>query len=188
MTQTKPFGLILAGGRSTRMGSDKSLIDYHGKPQREYLFELLSGICEAVFTSCKQEDDVPQELHPLHDTYDYPGPINGILSAFARHPESSWLVVAVDMPFVDRAALELLIGSRDKTKFATCFRNTAGEHFPEPLLTLWEPAAYPQLLRYAKDGNISPRYFLQQTDIKLVPVPDPKILLNINSPHDRSFL
>lgn len=169
------------------MGMDKSLLDYKGKPQREYLFDLLSKYCSHVFTSCRKDQDVPSALSPIVDYYSFPGPINGILSAFHKHPQTSWLILAVDMPFVDGIALELLIKQRDKSKVATCFLHSP-DKFPEPLLTLWEPAAYLLLLNFAESGNISPRAFLEQADIKTIPAPNEKILLNINYPENRGPL
>ena len=58
------------------------------------------------------------------------------------------------------------------------------ENFPEPLLTLWEPAAYPLLVTYAAEGNISPRFFLESNAINIVKPPDKKVLSNINYPKD----
>jgi molybdopterin-guanine dinucleotide biosynthesis protein A len=187
MESNEPFGLVLAGGLSTRMGTDKSLLDYRGKPQREYLFELLSGFCTRVFTSCRKGQDVPPALNPIVDSFAYPGPINGILSAFQLYPQNAWLIVAVDMPFVDAEALKLLLNNREGSKLATCFLNTR-EKFPEPLLTLWEPAAYQPLKRFVESGNISPRVFLETHDINTLLPPTEKILLNINYPKDKESL
>lgn len=47
--------LILAGGRSTRMGTDKSLLTYHHQPQWRYLYELLTPYCSTVFVSCRAD-------------------------------------------------------------------------------------------------------------------------------------
>lgn len=166
------------------MGTDKSLLEYKGKPQREYLFGLLSKFCSHVFTSCRKDQDVPPALNPIVDFYSFPGPINGILSAFHAHPNTSWLILAVDMPFVDEIVLALLLKHRDKSKVATCFLHSPDE-FPEPLLTLWEPSAYPLLLDFAQSRNLSPRAFLEQSDIKTIQAPNEKILLNINYPEDK---
>jgi len=185
MKDSQPYGLILSGGKSSRMGSDKSLIVYHEKPQCEYLFELLTAFCSKVFTSCRKDQEVPERFHPLYDHYDYPGPINGILSAFHAYPDSSWLIIAVDMPLVDENVLKVLIENRDKKKVATCFKHLVEGSFPEPLLTIWEPLAYPLLLSYVNSGKISPRGFLEMADVKSIPVPDERILLNINFPEDR---
>jgi molybdopterin-guanine dinucleotide biosynthesis protein A len=183
MIHTDVYGLVLAGGRSVRMGTDKGLLDYKGKPQREYVFDLLSNVCERVFTSCRTDQNVPAFLHPIADKHEYFGPINGILSGIQEHPDKAWLIIAVDMPFVDLAALEFLLSNRDKSKLATCFLHEP-ENFPEPLLTLWEPAAYSKLYEYVSVGNISPRLFLESNQIKTVNPPDKKVLLNINYPKD----
>ncbi|NNE77041.1 MAG: NTP transferase domain-containing protein, partial [Pricia sp.] len=49
----KIYGLVLAGGKSSRMGKDKGLIPYHGMPQREYLYHLLGRVCDKTFLSIR---------------------------------------------------------------------------------------------------------------------------------------
>ena len=176
------YGLILTGGHSTRMGIDKSLIHYHGKPQREYLFELLGKFCSTVFTSCRKEQHVPPTLNPLYDQSEIRSPMNGILSAFHFSANVSWLIVAVDMPYVDEMALTALLENRDGNKLATCFLNEE-VMLPEPLLALWEPAAFPWLSEFTRNGNTSPRDFLKTHPIHCIPPPDNKMLTNFNYPH-----
>jgi molybdenum cofactor guanylyltransferase len=174
-------GLVLSGGKSMRMGKDKGLISYHGKPQREYLFGLLSAYSNTVYTSCNASQTVPAYLNPLIDEFDFQSPINGILSALKKSPDKAWLIVAVDMPNVNADVLGNLISHRDKTKTATCFYNPETA-LPEPLLTIWEPAAFPLLLEFVKDGKISPRDFLNSHPVKMIHPADESILMNINSP------
>jgi molybdopterin-guanine dinucleotide biosynthesis protein A len=174
-------GLVLTGGHSTRMGADKSLLDYHGKPQREYVFEMLEKFCSDVFTSCRKDQDVPPHLHPLTDVFEIEGPMNGILSAFARWPDIAWIIVAVDMPFITADTFERLLRHRDRDKIATCYYNP-GTGLPEPLLTLWEPAAYPLLVEFAQSGKKSPREFLRTHPTSMIDPPDSKMLLNFNYP------
>jgi molybdopterin-guanine dinucleotide biosynthesis protein A len=178
------YGLVLAGGRSVRMGTDKGLLDYNGKPQREFMFDLLSKVCEKVFTSCRKEQNVPDSLNPIPDKFEYEGPINGILSGIQTNQGKAWLIIAVDMPYVDLQALLHLLNNRDQSKVATCYLHEA-ENFPEPLLTLWEPAAYSKLDAYATAGNISPRYFLESNAVKIVKPTNNQILVNINTPKER---
>ena len=175
-------GLVLAGGLSRRMGVDKSLLVYHDKPQREHLSELLKKYCSQVFVSCRKEQQVPPGLNPLFDSFSIAGPLNGILTAF-QYEKTSWLTVAVDMPYVDEAAIEMLIKNRDGTKMATCFFNKDTQQ-PDPLLTLWERDAHPHLLAFFERGNISPRDFLKTHPIKMIDPPNGKTLLNFNSPQD----
>ena len=65
----KLFGLILSGGRSTRMGNDKGLISYHGLPQREYLYQLAANFCEDTFLSIRaeQEKEIGAEFNFIID-------------------------------------------------------------------------------------------------------------------------
>lgn len=172
-------GLVLCGGLSTRMGVDKGLLKYHGKPQREFLFDMLRGLCDQVYTSCRKDQDIPALYNPLVDGFEMPGPMNGIMSAFA-HQQTSWLIVAVDMPFVDTQTLQRLIDKRDREKIATCYYNREAAQ-PEPLLTLFERRAYPLLSEFTRKGNVSPREFLKLYPVNLIEPADSKVLLNINS-------
>jgi len=166
------------------MGTDKGLIEFQGKPQRQHLFDLLQTCCDDVFTSCRKEQQIPKELHPLVDKYNLSGPINGILSAFTLFPEKSWLVVAIDLPNVSTTALRTLLLHRDPKKLATCFFDPK-ENAPEPLLTLWEPAAFPLLLENANGGNVSPRSFLANANVQFIHSTETDLFLNINYPHQR---
>jgi molybdopterin-guanine dinucleotide biosynthesis protein A len=183
MEHSPIFGLVLAGGKSTRMGSDKALIAYRAKSQREVLFDTLARNCEKVFTSSNTDQDVPPALNPIVDQYDIKGPMNGILSAFKKFSDKAWLIVAVDMPCVDDNVLGQLILARNASMVATCFYNEE-QKFPEPLLTLWEPLAFPLLLKWVQDGHVSPKHFLANHDVQLVKPHDQKIFLNVNSPDD----
>src|SRR5690606_9884086 len=98
-------GLVLAGGRSSRMGMDKGRISYHEKDQRVHTAELLSEMCEEVFISCRadQLDKMPQAILSVLDTFIGLGPLGAILSAFRSKPDSAWYVLACDIPLIDRA-------------------------------------------------------------------------------------
>lgn len=174
------FGLVLAGGKSSRMGHNKSLIRYHNKPQREYLFDLLNKFCVKVFTSCRTSDEIPPHLQPLPDCFDIESPLNGILSAFEMQKDVAWLSIAVDMPLVDDKTIEYLISHRNTAHMATCFFDSEGKN-PEPLLTIWEPAAAKPLRNFFKTGNVSPRAFLQQSPVNIIKAMNANVLTNINS-------
>lgn len=181
--QSTVNGLILLGGKSSRMGIDKGSIDYHGKPQREYLFDILSKSCSRVFTSCKLPGDVPAHLHPISDAFEIESPLNGILSAFKSNHDVAWLTVAVDMPCIDEMSIQFLLSHRSPKKMATCFYDSDGKN-PEPLFTLWESHAFKALMEFYASGKISPRTFLLQSDIHILTAPDKRLHQNINSMED----
>ncbi len=173
-------GLILAGGKSSRMGTDKSLLNYHGKPQRDYLVSILSTCCRKVYLSCKDTTGIPGHFNPIADGFDLNSPLNGIMSAFQLDPASAWLTVPVDMPWVDENTLRFLIDHRNKSKIATCFWDSTGKQ-PEPLLTLWEPHAITLLSDYYNAGGSSPREFLCKHPSNIINASTPNWLKNINS-------
>jgi molybdenum cofactor guanylyltransferase len=177
-------GLILAGGRSSRMSIDKGLVVYHGKPQREYLFEVLTPFCARVFTSCKNHDHIPRSLNPLPDRFEFESPLNGILSAWQTDSSCAWISAPVDMPMIDKFLIEFLVQNRNRNKPVTCFYDSAGK-LPEPLLSIWEPMTKPALEAFYQSGGVSPRDFLMQQDVHIVKAPHPKYLINVNSDADR---
>lgn len=176
-------GLILAGGESTRMGSDKSLVDFHGKSQREYLFELLSDYCDEVFLSCNPSQQIPSKFNPLPDAFELKSPLNGILTAFTHNHGTAWLCLPVDMPNINARIIEHLLANRNPEKVATCYFDSEGQ-FPEPLFAVWEEKAYPLLMKYYEGGKYTPRGFLMSHDVNMLKSPDSKMHLNVNSPEE----
>ncbi len=162
------------------MGSDKSQLIYHNMPQLDFLQELLKSICEKVYISLRPGQVIDAKFDTITDQFEIPSPLNGILSAFKVDSGCAWLIVAVDMPNVDKSVVDLLISKRNKSKVATCFFNES-EKMPEPLLTIWEPKAANLLSQFHSQGKMSPREFLNTHNVELLKPPDPKILLNINT-------
>lgn len=183
-------GLILVGGRSTRMGEDKSQLVYHGKPQREHLTDLLKPYCSVVFWSvnvAQAAELTDSEQLRIVDAFDLPGPLNGILSAFAYDPEAAWFVVACDMPLLTVRSLDTLVKGHNVAKLATVFYDSDGQ-LPEPLVGIYEPAFFPIIQQAVTNGVYSPRQLLLQNDIQLLTPPDVRELTNINDPKAREVL
>ncbi|MEM9648487.1 MAG: NTP transferase domain-containing protein [Bacteroidota bacterium] len=183
------YGLVLAGGKSTRMGSDKGLIDYHGVPQREYLYNLLNNLCNKVYMSVRDEEQAAEltEMDCILDNNRHQGPFNGILSAHEAFPNVAWMVLACDLPLLDADTLLTLINQRNVKKMATSFAtNESG--LPEPLITIWEPEGLKQSLSYLKTvENSCPRKFLINSDTHLVHPKQDQVLYNANSLADYEF-
>jgi molybdenum cofactor guanylyltransferase len=132
---TPIYGLVLAGGSSTRMMRDKAALPYRGKTQLDRAFELAARHCSEVFVSVRasQVADRSRAVHPmLVDSVAGEGPIVGIRSAMAAFPQVAWLVIACDLPFLSDAALEHLLGQRDPGRMATAFLS-AHDNLPKPL-------------------------------------------------------
>lgn len=175
-------GLVLVGGKSERMGTDKSSLEYFGTNQREHLYNLLQkNIAGEVYISSRKEQDFNHQ-NIIPDTFVGLGPIGGICSAFMQHPNNAFLVVATDLPFVDKKLLQLLISKRNPAKIATTFIGK-NNPFPEPLITIWEPKSYPIILQYLSMGYSCPRKVLINSDVELISI-DEDYLRNINTPEE----
>lgn len=178
------YGLVLAGGKSTRMGHDKGLIDYHGLPQREYLYKLLEEICDSVYISVRKDQD-SNELSAFKCIIDrdrYKGPFNGILSAHMEHPGVAWLVVACDMPLLNKQALSTLIAARSPGKDAVSY---ASKHrnVPEPLCAIWEPDGLVKAIEWLEEGRIrGPQKFLLEANVAMIAPEHDGVLMNANTP------
>ena len=184
------MGLVLAGGRSTRMGTDKGLLTYHNKPQREYLYEQMRPLCQSVFLSIRpeQRESLPEGFGFIADENKYRGPLNGLLSAHHAYPEAAWLVVACDLPLVDREVLQYLLSRRDPKAMATAFA-TRKTGLPEPLAAIWEPHGLRAAEIHLQTSESScPRKFLINTKTTLVYPEDDLWVANANAPEEARAL
>jgi molybdopterin-guanine dinucleotide biosynthesis protein A len=178
-------GLVLAGGKSTRMGFDKATIQWHAKEQQYYAADLLKEVCATVFISCRpdQQKEINSSYQILPDTFTGIGPYGAILSAFHEKPDGAWLVVACDLPLLDTQTLQYLKEHRNISAMATAFESPYN-HFPEPLITIWEPKSYPVLLSFLSQGITCPGKALRNMDTAVLKIQHPETLTNVNTPGD----
>ncbi len=173
-------GLVLAGGRSSRMGRDKARLVFpllSPEPAAYRVHTALSPLCSRVFVSLR-EDQVGFPFAPrVDDSWPGEGPAVGLLSAFATE-DCAWFVVACDFPFACNEAMQQLV--RHRAGAATCFAGTDGR--PEPLFSIWEPSALRSLRDDFSRGRFSPRETLERVDCRVVHAADPSWLVNVNTP------
>ncbi|WP_139958931.1 molybdenum cofactor guanylyltransferase [Flavicella sediminum] len=174
-------GVVLAGGKSVRMGTDKGLLDYHGEPQRDFMVRLLESQGIETFVSVRGHQKI--ETHKtISDAFVGLGPFGAICSAFMKDPNKAYIVLATDLPFVNEALVQELLSKRNSKKIATAIKGKSKD-FMEPLVTIWEPKAYPILLQYLAQGYSCPRKILINSDVEVVEVTD-DLIQNINTPEE----
>ena len=184
-------GLVLAGGRGSRLGRDKASLDYHGTSQARWLHGLLAPRCARTWVSVRDAAQAAEPsfsgLETLTDAARVVGPAAGLVAAFRLAPDAAWLLVAVDMPLLDAAALETLVASRDPRAVATGYQHADGT--AEPLCTIWEPAAADLL---AAEGSPSLRRVLEGSNVRLLEPAESHWLKSVNTDADdgavRAFL
>jgi len=180
------FGLVLAGGRSTRMQRDKAGLEYAGRSQLERAVELITPLVARIFVSVRRDqtaDPLRARYPQIVDSGEVAGPIAGIIAAQSRHPDVAWLVLACDLPLLDRETLQHLLRSRRPQKQATAYRSSH-DGLPEPLCAIYEPSSREALRDYIASGRDCPRKFLINADTALLDQPEPGALDNVNTPKE----
>jgi molybdopterin-guanine dinucleotide biosynthesis protein A len=178
------YGLVLAGGRSSRMQRDKATLEYKpGETQLDAAMKLLGGRVARAFLSVRPDqraDPVRAKYAQIVDRAGVEGPIAGISAAFSEHPGAAWLVLACDLPFLDPGTLDALLAARATQADATAFRSSH-DGLPEPLCAIYEPRAADKIAAHIGGGRNCPRKFLINADTRLLDQPNPRALDNVNT-------
>jgi len=157
------YGLVICGGESTRMGTDKSLLVYYQKPQHEHVADLLAPLCERVILCCNADQHKTfRTAYPkLTDLPQFAGagPMSGLLTAFETFPGNDFLVAGCDYPYLTTDELANFLHNTDKDLPAAAFYNPNG--FYEPLLAWYSQSAEHALSNAFENGSRSLQRFLQ---------------------------
>lgn len=177
------YGLLLSGGQSRRMQRDKAALDYGGASALARSWALLEPVVGRAWLSIRADqaqDPARAALPCLPDLQPGIGPIGGIQAALHAHPHAAWLVLAVDLPFLDAGTLQQLVAQRAPQRLATAFRSSH-DGKPEPLCAIYEPAARGPIDAWIAAGRHCPRKFLAEADVELLALARPEALDNINT-------
>lgn len=112
MTTKKDItGIILAGGKSSRMGSDKGLIPFKGKPFMAHILEALKPmVSEIIIVSDNKDHDVFNEYR-VEDIIKDSGPLAGLYTGLKHSKTDLNLVLSCDVPLITTSVLKSLIGA-----------------------------------------------------------------------------
>ena len=176
-------GLVLAGGLSTRFGSDKAAAEVGGVSLLERAVRLLESVLDDVRVSVRPDqasDALRSRYRCLLDRHPGQGPAAGLEAAHAAAPGRAWLALACDHPSLSGADIKRLVAERDPNAAATaCCDPATG--VVQPLCAIYEPATLAGLAEETAGGTgPSPRAYLESRPLKLIPMN----ITNINSPDD----
>src|ERR1051326_3836877 len=121
-------GFVLAGGKSTRMGTDKALLDWHGRTLLDHMLELLRGVLDQV--QVVGRDQLPDHLPGL-------GPLSGIATALKATSTDANVIVAVDLPHLTKDFIKYL-RSRIETSTRPLLVCKIGSDYPL-CMGVWRP-------------------------------------------------
>lgn len=158
--RTDVLGVVLAGGRSSRMGSDKGSIAFDGVPMARLVERLFLnlGLDYVVSVNAGQVSDysglfAPEQLI-VDQATEVGGPLRGILSVHHARPGSDLLVVACDMPLLRRSVPERLLARQDElaSRDFIAFDSDG----IQPLCALYAARALRALAAQVRSGELPP--------------------------------
>lgn len=174
--------LILAGGKSRRMGTNKAELDFHGQTFLETLIEKARemGFTDIIISGYPHEIS---SITPIMDEFEGRGPLGGMYSCFkeAKHPFC--LVITVDVPqLVDETILSLIDFHLKKGNQITLLSQNGKI---EPLIGVYPTDSYKNILPIIKDGSAKVFRLIDQYDYQVFYMADEEnIMANINTPED----
>ena len=139
---TKLTIAINAGGKSSRMGTDKSFVPFNGKPMIEGIIERLEGLGnEMILISNNKNDYAHLGLPIFGDIYKDHGPLAGIHTAVSNAQHQYILMVACDMPWLNRDLLSYMISQKETADIIV----PRWQKFPEPMHAIYSKACLPAI-------------------------------------------
>ena len=175
-------GFLLAGGQSSRMGSDKALLTLGGRSLVERGLQTLGTVCaEVAILSSNPELELFGRLIP--DALPGCGPLGGIVAAL-ESSEFAWnLVLAVDVPFLPVAALKMLLFAAATSQSMAVIPEVGGQ--PQPLCALYAKAAAPVLRKELEAGHWKVTAAIKAAgEVTFAPFHRAEWFRNLNTPAD----
>jgi molybdopterin-guanine dinucleotide biosynthesis protein A len=180
--------VILAGGKSRRMGRDKMEMDFGGRPLLESAVERFMGEASEVYISVADPGKYPEvKARRIVDTYPGAGPLSGLHAALSSLTGEGVILVAADLPYSSPQAAARLIELCGENE-ACVIRLPDGKL--EPLFGYYKKTLLPRCLEQISAGDYRMTELIAWADTRYVSPDelgslwDEKMILNVNSPED----
>jgi molybdopterin-guanine dinucleotide biosynthesis protein A len=177
-------GVLLAGGKSRRMGRDKARMTFNGKNLFEHSLSLLRGFFAVVIIAGDRPDLAGPDLPAIPDIY--PGSALGGLHTGLKATKTDWIFAApCDMPFPDGRIVDRILEHRDGFD-AVVPRTPEGY---EPVFALYHRNCLPQMESMLLQNRFRIYDFYQRIHIRYLDLPElpegwQRSLINVNTPQD----
>ena len=184
-------GVILAGGKSSRMGKDKALLDFNGKPFIQHIAEALQQVFSKIIIISDHGEDYRFLGLPIYeDIFKDCGPLGGIHAAFTRTWAKRIFIISCDLPLLSAETVRWIIETSCRGDVIVV---QSGQYI-QPLCGMYSRRCHTLLEKHLKLGQHSVLRFLE--DVQMVAIlPDlssapnvPRVLTNVNTPDDYSRL
>ena len=178
-------GIILAGGRSSRMGEEKGLVDVEGKPMIAHVIKVLEEMGVKNIKICANDTRYEQFNYPvIKDVVKEKGPIGGIYSALVESTTEKNLILSCDIPNISADILEYLL-ENSKEELATI---TAYKRKTHPLIGVYKLGGLPIIKKCLENDELRMMNLCEKLDAKIVDIPssvgNERHFFNLNTPEE----
>ncbi len=177
-------GIILAGGKSSRMGIDKGLINLNGQPMIQSIIDTLKSIFETLLIISNNNEYKKFGLPVHEDLIKNKGPVGGIYTALEKTKTETNIIISCDTPFVSAEVIRKLLAESDSTKVLIAKHNEK-EH---PLIGVYKKECRQVFKTNLDQNQLKLRSVNAQLDYKVVVLPieefTSRIFANINTKED----
>ena len=175
-------GIILTGGKSRRMGSNKALLVYKGQSFLEHIVDALKPICKEIFLIGRSKEYDEFGLTQLEDLEEQTGPISAICSGLQHSNAEYNLVLSCDVPMVSSSLLKTLT---DKATGYDVTLFTDGKH-STPLIACYRKPCIPVFKHLLKNKRYRLMDAIEALKCNIIPLMEHEkpLIKNINTPED----
>lgn len=173
--------VILAGGKSSRMGRDKGLAEFNGKPLVQFAIDACRKLTSEIFISTGDTEYSRFGFPLITDNFKERGPIGGIEAGLTATKTPGILVCPCDMPGISPNILKLIL---QKATVKNVVVAASGEGKIFPVLGYFSKTALPVIQNQIQKGDFKLMALLKELHADTVVVPDEEELLNVNCPED----
>ena len=179
-------GIILAGGSSTRMGTEKGLVEFNGRPMIGYAIDALKTVCNQILISGNPELYQNFGFPVITDERQDSGPMGGIWSCMKHAKNELCFVLSCDMPLVDHSAVSAIL--EEAPDFDAVVPWHGGNKY-EPLCAVYRKNLLPEFESFIRSSNFRIPDLINQVNSRKIEVgakvlPDAGVFFNVNSPTD----
>ena len=184
MNYSKKYsGILLAGGKSSRMGVDKAFMRYDDRYLYEYGLSVLQFFSGDIIISSSDMRFNNQKYSRIEDEIPNLGPLGGIYSCLKRIKSESAIILPCDLPLISIQTIETLIKNSADYEITVALNHN---NIPEPLIGIYSRSIIPFIEEMICQKNYKLQFLLSNSKTNFVRFPDKlmKTFLNLNNQSD----
>ncbi len=157
-------GIILSGGKSTRMGADKGLLTFQGKPMIESVINHIQPLCSQIIISANSKEYKKFGFKVIADVFENIGPVAGILSTFPQAVNNRIILISCDLPNASTQLLEKLLLLADNYDITL----PVPEGIIQPLCGIYSRNIVNQMHSHVQKGETKLKNLVKKFNLRII--------------------